>query len=201
MNIHGLSEEVLCSEDCNDLWVAGNSIYYISQDKDRPVSERMVICSMSVDGTDRKEIVERGYYNALSYHNGILYYSVYNSGYGWIDTTRKEEEPAEGEAPVANPQNQPPHEGFVALKGIYSPVIAHGDDMWYIDRSDLRSLSIYTPESGRIRHYDTENISSFYLMSDLIVVRWLKDGITPLVSVNRLSTGEMVDLFSNGTED
>ncbi len=201
MNIHGLSEEVLCNEDCNDLWVAGNSIYYISQDKERPVSERMVICSMSVDGTERTEIVKRGYYNALSYHDGILYYSVYNSGYGWLDTTWKEEEPAEGDGPVIIPQLQVPHEGFVELKGIYSPVIVHGGDMWYIDRSDLRSLSVYTPEGGRIRHYDTENIVSVYLMSDLIVIRWLKDGITPLVSVNRLNTGEMVDLFGSVSEE
>lgn len=201
MNIHGLSEEILCNEDCNDLWVAGNEIYYISQNRERPVSERMVICSMNVDGRDRKELVKRGYYNALSFHDGILYYSVYNSGYGWIDTTWKEEEPAEDGQPVNIMQKQTPHEGFVELKGLYSPVVRHGEDIWFIDRSDMRSLSVYTPESGRLRHYDTENVSSFYLMSDLIVVCWLKDGITPLVSVNRLNTGEMIDLFGSATED
>ena len=201
MNIHGLSEEILCNEDCNDLWVAGNEIYYISQDRERAVSERMVICAMSVDGKDRRELVSRGYYNSLSFHEGILYYSVYNSGYGWIDTAWKEEEPAEGEQPVQNVQAQPPHEGFVELRGLYSPVVYHGGDLWFVDRSDMRSLSVYTPESGRLRHYESENVSSFYLMSDLIVVRWLKDGTKPLVSVNRLNTGEMIDLFGSTTED
>ena len=196
MNIHGLSEEILSNEDCNDLWVAGNEIYYISQDKDRPVSERMVICSMNVDGKERREIVNRGYYNAISFHDGILYYSVYNSGYGWIDTTWKEEEASEGDN-VVLPQIQVPHDGFVELRGLYSPVTVRDGEVWYIDRSDLRSLSVYTPESGRIRHYDSENVSSFYLMSDLIIVRWLKDGVTPLVSVNRLNTREMVDLFGS----
>ena len=80
MNIHGLSEEILCNEDCNDLWVAGNEIYYISQDRERAVSERMVICAMSVDGKDRRELVSRGYYNSLSFHEGILYYSVFKRG-------------------------------------------------------------------------------------------------------------------------
>ncbi|MBR5420861.1 MAG: DUF5050 domain-containing protein [Lachnospiraceae bacterium] len=202
MNIQERHEYPLTEEDCNALQVDGDTIYYISHDGSLSQNVSTRICSMDVEGKDRKELSEYGNYSGLSLGDGMLYYSVHNEGYGWIDLNPPKEEEAEEDdkekdkkEKEKNKKKEEAPENFVQIKGFSSTPIFRDGEIWFVDRKDMRSLAVYTPETKELRHYGVENVTSFWLMNDVLIIRWLKDGTEPKISVNRLDTGEMVELF------
>ncbi len=186
MDMDGRGEVMLAKEECRQLLVAEGKLYVIICDKSGEEDTQNVICCMDADGEERTNLTEYGCFDALGYTEGKLYYAEFDKGYAAIDISDDGSVSVNNTAPV-----------FIRLKGLHSIPVLKENRLWYIDRLSANTLTAFDTESSERLATSLQNVTSFYVLDDILVVSWLDSEGRSCITTCYIDKDESVKLFGS----
>ena len=120
--------------------------------------------------------------NNFSMSNGILY--GYESDNGFYSFNYDEYDKGNSEV----------QEKYFHLEGCYFWEVAD-NKIYFIDTRSIYRIGVIDIDTGEMRYYSLEQVSSFVVFDNMLLIEYMKDGVNPMFTVVDKETGSYVPLF------
>lgn len=165
------------------------------EDEDKKTTQ---IVRMDVDGNnsevliDYSEPIEFGeemksnYISNFYIYDGMFYYYVPRAGYGSIPLNKETPWSAEDYG-----------DSFVYIDnfGYMEGLQFYGEEMWFIDSAASNKIAIKKPEEESLQYINIEGVRAFYIVDELVIIKWLTEDSKSMIGAYSIETGEPVNIF------